>query len=140
MKNEREKLNKVERLLRAQAPAPLSADFKRNLMQSIAQLPDPELIAPPQGLAGLVRSLRLLSAGELVAIGMVLLGLVIALMPGTGSVIESWNWELASLDLSLNIGGMALSGSLLSIIAVALGAAFMVGVGAYASRNHLIGA
>lgn len=140
MKNERDKLVKVERLLSAQAPAPLSADFKRNLMQSIAHLPDPELIAPPHGLAGLSRSLRLLSPGELVAIGMVVLGLVIALLPGANSVIESWHWELASLDLSLSIGGIALSGSLLSIIAVALGAAFMAGVGAYASRNHLIGA
>lgn len=140
MKNERDKLDRVERLLRAQAPAPLSAGFKRNVLQSIAQLPDPELVAPPQGLAGLARGLRLLSAGELVAIGLVVLGTVIAFLPQTSSVIESWHWELASLDLSLSIGGMALSGSLLSILAVALTAVFMAGVGAYASRNHLIGA
>jgi hypothetical protein len=140
MRNERDKLDRVERLLRAQAPAPLSADFKRNIMGSIARLPDPELVAPPQGLAGLTRGLRLLSAGELIAIGMVVLGLVIMLLPGTGGVIESWRWELASLDLSLSIGGIALSCSLLSIIAVGLCAVFMFGVGAYASRNHLIGA
>jgi hypothetical protein len=140
MSGQDEKLKSVERLLRQCGPAPLRADFKHNVLQAIAQLPDPELLAAPRGWSGLALSLRLLSAGELVAIGIVVLGLLFTLLPGISDALESWHWELASLDLSIGIGDMALSCSVLSIIAVAVGAAFMAGVGAYASRNRLIGA
>ncbi len=135
-----EQVKRVEELLRRHGPASLPVDFKHNVMRAIAQLPDPELLTPPQGLRGVARSLRLLSAGELIAIGSVVLGLLFTLLPGISTVLEGWHWELASLDLSIGIGDLALSCSVLSIVAVAIGAAFMAGVGAYASRNHLIGA
>jgi hypothetical protein len=140
MLGKKEKLDRVELLLRQHGAAPLSAGFKRDVLQAIAHLPDPELVTPQRGIAGLVRAMRLLSAGELVAIGLVLLGLVITLIPSVGNVLTGWHWELASLDVSISIGSMALSGSLLSMIAIVIGAAFMAGVGAYATRNHLIGA
>lgn len=135
-----ERAKRVERLLRQQGPVPLSADFKHNVLRAVAQLPDPLLLVPPRGVRGLARGMRLLSPGEIVASGVIVLGLLCMLLPGLSSVLEKWHWELASLDLSISVGDMALSCSVLSIIAVAIGAAFMAGVGAYASRNHLIGA
>jgi 2-keto-4-pentenoate hydratase len=109
-------------------------------MRAVGRLPDPQLTAPVRGLPGIAKTLRLFSAGELAAGALIAAGALLALLPGTGSALEGWHWELASLDLRLSIGGMVLSGSLLSIVAVALGSVFVAGVGAYASRHHLIGA
>ena len=138
MQRRESKPDRVERLLRAQGPHELSPDFTRRVMEAISHLPDPELVAAPRGLRAAIRALRMLSPGERLGIGLILACVVALLLPGVDAVLEALRWELTGVDLSLNLGGTALSASLFSVIAVCLGSAFMAFVGAYVSRNHLI--
>jgi len=130
----------VEQLLRAGRPVELSPDFKQRVMARLERLPAPELLAPRRGWRDWIYALRLLSSGEKIALGLIVVGVIALLIPGAGELLLTAQWELAGLELSLNIGETAVSASLASVIAVIVGALFMTGVGAYAARNHLIGA
>jgi hypothetical protein len=134
------KSEKVEALLREQHGAQLSPQFKRNVLAAIGRLPEPALLSPPGRARDLLYALRLLSTGERIGLGLALCASVALLLPGAGDVLALAEWELADFTVSFSVGSTALSASLLSVLAVVLGVAFMAGVGAFASRNHLIGA
>ena len=138
MQSREGKPDRVERLLRAQGPCEFSPDFTRRVMEAVSHLPDPALVAPPRGIWAALCTLRLFSPGERLIIGLILACVVALLLPGVDAVLEALRWELTGVDLSLTVGGTALSASLFSVVAVCLGIAFMAFVGAYVSRNHLI--
>lgn len=130
----------VERLLRAERGVELAPDFKQQVMARLERLPAPELLAPHHGWRDWIYALRLLSSGEKIALGLIIVGIIVMLLPGARELLLAAQWELAGLELSLSIGESAVSASLASVIAVIAGALFMTGVGAFAARNHLIGA
>jgi len=130
----------VEQLLRAERAAELSPDFRQRVMARIERLPAPELLAPRRGWRDWIYALRIMSSGEKIALGLIIVGIIAMLLPGAGDLLLAAQWELAGLELSLSVGETAVSVSLASVIAVIVGALFMTGVGAYAARNHLIGA
>jgi hypothetical protein len=134
------KVEQVEALLGRQRGATLSPQFKRNVMVAIDRLPEPSLLSPPARARDLLYALRLLSTGERIGLGLALCAIVALAWPGMGDMLVLAEWELSDFTVNLSVGGTALSASLLSVLAVSLGVVFMVGVGAFASRNHLIGA
>ena len=138
------KLEQVERLLRSRGPAPLSADFRRNVLAAIGELPAPAQTAPPQPVSSWRYAWRLLSTGEKLGLGLLALGLLACLaavlIPDLGEYLMLASWEIGELTLSVSFGDTVLSASLLSVLAVLAAAGFMAGVGSYSARNHLIGA
>lgn len=138
--NDNRKMEKLELLLRRQAPLELGADFRRQVMAEVKRLPAPALLARPRGLAGLWDTARRLGTGEKLALGVGLLGVAALMLPGADSVLAGWNFELADTTFSLSVGDLALSASALSVAFVGLGVAFLTAVGAYSARQHLLGA
>jgi hypothetical protein len=67
-------------------------------------------------------------------------GIAVFLLPSMGDVFAAFAWEFSDLTLSISVGETALSASLLTVIAAVAGGLCMTGAGAYAARNHLIGA
>lgn len=130
----------VEQLLRAERGVELAPDFRQRVMARIGHLPIPELLSPRRGWRDWIYALRLLSNGEKIALGLIFAGVIVMLIPGAGELLLAAQWELAGLELTLNIGETVVSASLASVIAVLAGALVMTGLGAYAARNHLIGA
>jgi len=135
-----ERREKVEKLLREERGAGLSPQFRQRVMAAVRVLPAPELIAPRRNWRDVVYALKLLSSGEKVALGLILAGIAVFLLPSMGDVFAAFAWEFADLTLNISVGETALSASLLTVIAAAAGGLCMTGVGAYAARNHLIGA
>ena len=135
---ENERLERIEKLLRAERGVELSADFTQQVMKKIRSLPAPELMAPRRTWRDWVYALKLLSNGEKVAGGLVIAGVLALLVPGAGDLLVYWQWELADLTFSVSVGETVASASLLSVLAMAAGVAFMTGVGAFAARNNLI--
>ena len=133
------KLEGVERLLREQQPQQLGAEFRRNVMDAIAVLPDPELLPPPAAQRDWRWFLSLIGTTEKLGIGLALLLIVLACLPQTQLWLAAMSWEWGDLMVSLNVGDIALSASIGTMLAVGLGALMMAGVGIYSSRNHLIG-
>lgn len=133
------KLEGVERLLREQGAAPLGDDFRRNVMSAIEKLPDPELLPPPPPQRDWRWFLSLLGTGEKLGIGFVALALIMAFTPQFQSWLAAMNWQWGDLMVSLDLGDVVLSASIGTLLAVAMGAVVMAGVGIYSSRNHLIG-
>jgi hypothetical protein len=123
---------RIEALLRSRGGAPLRADFKRCVLDAVAQLPDPELlpVAPRPRLA------LWFAAGVL----SVLLGVVATALPHLSLTLAAWQWELSDLSVALSIGGAALSVSLLTVLCAMAGAVLLTALGIYGRRNHLIGA
>jgi hypothetical protein len=131
---------KLEALLREQPAALLSPQFQRNVLAAVSRLPEPALLASPARGRDLLYALRLLSTGERIGLGLALCALVALALPSVSDALALAEWDLADFTVSFSIGGTALSASLLSVLAVALGVVFMAAVGAFASRNHLLGA
>lgn len=130
---------RVEQLLRRQGGTALSPNFRRNVMAAVSRLPEPQVYAAARP-RDLLYALRLLTTGERIGLGLALCAVVALLLPGAGDLFALAELELSDFTVDLSVGGVALSASLLSVIAVTLGVLFMAGVGAFASRNHLIGA
>ncbi|MCB1216627.1 hypothetical protein KDL44_04505 [bacterium] len=133
------RLEGVERLLREQGPAEFSADFRSGILSAIEKLPDPELLPPPAAQRDWRWFLSLLGTGERVSIGLALVAIVLACTPQFQLWLAMLDWTWGDLTLSMNLGDVALSASLGTILATGLGAMLMAGVGIYSSRNHLIG-
>jgi hypothetical protein len=127
-----ERPDRIEALLRRQGATPLRGDFRRGVLDAIAQLPDPELlpVAPKPRLA-------LWLAFGLIAM---LLGAVAVAMPHLSLTLAAWQWELSDLSVALSVGGAVLSVSLVTVICAMAGAGILTALGIYGRRNHLIGA
>jgi hypothetical protein len=134
------KLERVERLLRARRGTELSAGFRRGIMDSIAQLPEPEQIAPPRAASGLRQFVRLLSTGEKVGAVLVLGALVLPFVPGAGDWLATLEYSLATSELSLSLGDTVLSASMLTVVAAGICAGLLAAGGAYGARHRLLGA
>ena len=67
------------------------------------------------------------------------MAIVLACTPQFQLWLAMLDWTWGDLTLSMNLGDVALSASLGTILATGLGAMLMAGVGIYSSRNHLIG-
>lgn len=141
MMNEKQdhRLDDVEQLLREHGPQELSAEFRRNVMQAIEALPDPELLPPPAPQRDWRWFLSLMGTGEKLGLCLTLLALILAFTPQFQIWLAALNWQWGDMMVSLNLGDVALSASIGTLLAVALGAIVMTGVGIYSSRNHLIG-
>ena len=137
--NEERRLEEIECLLREQGPLELSKDFRRNVMSAIEVLPDPELLLPPAPQRDWRWFLSLLGTGEKVGIGLTLMILVLAFTPQFQGWLAVLEWQWGDLMVSLNFGDVALSASIGTLFAAALGVLLMASVGIYSSRNHLIG-
>jgi hypothetical protein len=109
-------------------------------MEAIARLPEPQAIAPPSASRSGLDLLRLLTTGEKVAIGVVLVCLAALFLPGALDWIDSVGFDLNHSVLALSIGDTVLSASMLSIVAVALCGLGLAAFGAYGTRHRLLGA
>ena len=132
---DKEKLNRVEELLRAERQQLLSGDFTSKVMGRIRRLPDPELLSPRRDL---LYMLRTLSTGEKLGAACVLAGLALLLIPGAGDLIGGLGWELAGMSIDVNVGSSAASASLLSVASIVCCVLLLIGLGAYGARNKLI--
>jgi len=124
--------DRMEQLLRSQRGVGLSPAFRREVMESISHLPDPELLPALRR----PRLTLMLTIGVLT----LLLGAVALAVPHYSATLAAWQWELDDLNVALSVGGTALSASLLSLLCVAAGASVLTALGVYGRRNHLIGA
>jgi len=140
MERGQDKLERLERRLRGHGGVALSGAFKRNVMDAVARLPEPQAIAPASPQRGGLYLLRLLTTGEKVIIGAVLVGLAALCLPGALDWIDSVGFSLSNSELALSIGDTVLSASVLSVIAFAVVGVFLMAFGAYGSRNKLLGA
>jgi hypothetical protein len=109
-------------------------------MDRIAQLPAPELIAPPRPGQGLRQLVRLLTVGEKVAIAAILLALLLPLLPGAADWLAAVDYALATSELSLSLGSTVLSASLFTVVAAFIGGGLLALCGVYGSRHRLLGA
>jgi hypothetical protein len=109
-------------------------------MRAVNALPAPALLERPHGISGLLAASRELGIGEKLGLGVAVLGLALCFIPGMDGLFASWQYDLADTTLSLSVGEVAVSASALSVLTFSLGAGFLTAVGAYASKQRLIGA
>jgi hypothetical protein len=138
-KNTDRKLEGVERLLREQGSQGFGPEFRRNVMDAIAVLPDPELLPPPAAQRDWRWFLSLIGPFERTGMALTLALILLALLPQSQVWLAAMSWEWGDLMVSLNVGDAVLSASIGTMLAAGLGALLMAGVGIYSSRNHLIG-
>jgi hypothetical protein len=136
---------RIEQLLRKQHGVALSPDFRRDVLAAVAKLPDPGLLPGFVAAASSSRTAAGMPPPQLIfalAAGVLVmaLGALLLVAPHFSATLAAWQWELADTTLALNIGGAALSASLLSLLCAGLGGALLTLLGMYGRRNHLLGA
>jgi hypothetical protein len=132
-------MERLEQLLRAQRGPELSGTFKRSVMEAVGRLPEPQAIAPPTPRRGGLEFLRLLTTGEKVLLGAVLVTVAALFIPGALDWIDAVGFSLNNAEVALSVGDTVLSASLLSIVAIGIAGAFLAAFGAYGARHKLIG-
>lgn len=132
MQHDDVKLERVERVLREHGPAELSAQFRAGVLDAVQALPPAELLAP----ATAPRQAVLVA----IAAVLLLLGTLALVMPTGSGWLAAWQLELSDLSLALTVGESVLTASLLSIVALLLGAGFMTCIGIYGVKHRLISA
>jgi hypothetical protein len=141
MERYEKELEQIERRLRAVSPVELSHDFRRNVLEATAHLPAPATIAPPRAASGWQQMVAMLSTGEKVAAGAILVTLALLLIPGAGAYLAALDYSLSTSVVSLSLGDTVLSASLLSVIAATVCMAFVVlGSNLAGRRGGLVGA
>jgi hypothetical protein len=140
MDKQKRKEERLEQLLRSGGGVELSGAFKRNIMDAVAKLPEPQFIAPPSAGRGWLDLLRLLTTGEKVIVGAVVVVLASLFIPGALDWIDSVGFSLSNAEVALSVGGTVLSASMLSIVAFGVCGALLAACGAYGARHRLIGA
>lgn len=134
------KLERVEQLLRARPGVELSPGFKRGVMDSIAKLPEPQQIAPPQLASGWRQFVRQLSVGEKLGAAVLLIALLLPFLPGAGDWLALVDYTLSTAELSLTVGSTVLSASLFTVVAALICGGLLAACGAYGARHRLLGA
>jgi hypothetical protein len=77
----------------------------------------------------------MLSTGEKVAAGAILVALVMLLIPGAGAYLAAIDYSLSTSVISLSVGDTVLSASLLSVIAGVICLAFIIMGSSFAGRR-----
>lgn len=134
------KLDQVEQLLRTRGGATLSAEFKNTVLEHVAMLPAPELLAPLGTAGGPAALLRCLKPGERLLALILLAALCLPILPAGADWLAALDYALSTAELTLSLGGTVISASLFSVAAALASCGLLAACGAYGARHRLLGA